>query len=181
MSAAPGGPETGELYLFTIATWVYTLHLDGIAAADEGIRSACDAIRAATEASAGNAAAERLVAGIRELVPKGEPATVAAAATKLYGDRVKDDLGVGDRSDRTSRIRKYHFSSKLPWLARIWERNGAEVRPGWLLVEHVTDEVTAADPNPWNEVDETRHLPVSDFLVLWELDGCSNVYIAPPG
>lgn len=180
MSAAPGGPETGELYLFTIATWVYTLHQDGIVASDEAIRTACDGIRAATDPTAGNAAAERLVAGIRETFPSSDPAVVAASATRLYGDRVKNDLGTGDRAERTSRIRKYHFSSHLPWLARIWERSGSEVRPGWLLVERVTDEVTAADPNPWNEVDETRHLPVSDFLVLWELDGCSSVHLSAP-
>ena len=175
MSAAPGA---GEQHLFTVATWVYTLHVDGVVAANEGVRSACDAIRAATDPAAGNAAAERLVAGIRELVPSGDPQAIAAAARSLYGDRAKDDLGAGDRVERTSRIRKYQFSSHLPWLARIWEREGDAVRPGWLLVERVTDELTAADPNPWNEVDETRHLPVHDFHVLWELDGCSNVYVA---
>lgn len=178
MSAAPGSPERGDLHLFTIATWVYTLHVDGIAASDDAIRSACDAIRAATDPAAGNAAAEQLVEGIRALVPSGEPSVVAAAATRLYGDRAKSDLGSGDRAERTSRIRKYHFASHLPWLARIWEREGGEVRPGWLLVERVTDEVTAADPNPWNTVDETRHLPVSDFLVLWELDDCTSVHLS---
>jgi hypothetical protein len=53
-----------------------------------------------------------------------------------------------------------------------------KVHPSWLLVERVTDEVTAMDPNPWNDVDEERHIPVQDFQVLWELDACSSVYVS---
>ena len=180
MSAAPGSPDRGDLHLFTMATWVYMLHVDGVEASDEGIRSACDGIRAATDPSVGNGAAEKLVERIRSLVSSGEPEAVSTAAVALYGDRARLDLGEGDRAERTARIRKYHFASHLPWLARIWEREGSAVRPGWLLVERVTDEVTAADPNPWNTVDETRRLPVSDFLVLWELDGCTSVHLSGP-
>jgi hypothetical protein len=167
-----------ELYPYTFATWVFTLHVDGVVADDAAIRTACDAIRQASEPAAGNAAGEALVHRVRELVPDGEPATIAAAARRLYGDRVKTDLGEGGRTERTSRIRKYQFSTQLPWLARIWERHDGQVRPGWLLVERLTDEVAAADPNPWNDQDEQRRIAVSDFQVLWELDGCTNLYLA---
>jgi hypothetical protein len=182
MSGAPAGTE---LFPYTFATWVFTLAVDGVVAADDRCREACEAIRAARDADSGNAAGELLVARLRELVGDGsDPDAVAGAARSLYGDRVRDDLGRGDREERTHRIRKYQFASQLPWLARIWERaaegeGGAAVRPGWLLVEQVTDEVAAADPNPWNEVDERRRLPVGDFQVLWELDGCTNLYVGP--
>ena len=45
-------------------------------------------------------------------------------------------------------------------------------------VDIVEAEVAAADPNPWNDVDETRRIPVGDFQVLWELDGCTAVHLA---
>ena len=167
-----------ELLPYTLATWVFTLHVAGVEAQDEAVRDACRRILAATDAATGNPASEALVAAIKKHGTDGEPDAIARAAQALYGDRIKRDLGEGDREVRTARIRKYQFASQLPWLARVWERANGQVRPEWLLVERVTDEVTAADPNPWNEVDETRHLPVQDFHVLWELDGCSNVYIS---
>ena len=166
-------PET--LTPYTFATWVFTLHVAGVRASDPKVAEACEAVLRATDAKAGNAAGEQLVASVRDLITDGD---VRRAAAGLYGDRVRGDLGEGDRDIRTSRIRRYQFAAQLPWLARIWERANGEVRPGWLLVERVTDEVTAADPNPWNDVDEVRHLSVHDFHVLWELDGCSNVYVA---
>ncbi|HHO53399.1 MAG TPA: hypothetical protein ENK18_21645 [Deltaproteobacteria bacterium] len=163
---------------YTIATWVFTLHVAGVHAADEQVSRHCQQVLEATEEQVGNAAGEALVARIRELLEGEDLDAVASLATALYGERVHRDLGSGDRSDRTARIRKYQFSSQLPWLARIWERQGGEVRPSWLLVERVTDEVTAADPNPWNDLEEERKLPVSDFHVLWELDGCSSLHLA---
>lgn len=163
---------------YTVATWVFTLHVAGVHAADEHVRRHCQQVLAATEEQAGNAAGEALVARIRELLAGDEPEHVAAVAASLYGDRVRQDLGTGDRVDRIARIRKYQFASQLPWLARIWERLDGEVRPSWLLVERVTDEVTAADPNPWNDIEEERRMAVSDFHVLWELDDCSSLYLS---
>jgi hypothetical protein len=171
------GSAGPELYPYTFATWVFTLHVDGVVADDDAIRAACDAIRQAKDATVGNAAGDQLVARVRVLVADSEPATFTTAARRLYGERVRTDLGAGDREERLARIRKYQFSTQLPWLARIWERHGNDVRPSWLLVERVTDEVAAADPNPWNEVDERRHLPVGDFQVLWELDTCTSLHL----
>jgi hypothetical protein len=172
---AGSAPPTETLTPYTFATWVFTLHVAGVRAADPQVAEACEAVLHASDPKAGNAAGEQLVSRVRELLASGE---VSDAARRLYGDRVRGDLGEGDRDSRTTRIRRYQFAAQLPWLARIWERANGEVRPGWLLVERVTDEVTAADPNPWNDVDEVRHLSVHDFHVLWELDGCSNVYVA---
>jgi hypothetical protein len=173
---SPTAPGT-ELFPFMFATWVFTLHVAGVTADDAVIRDACAAIKAASDEATGNQAGNTLVDRIRQLIPSDEPAAVREIAAKLYGDRVKGDLGEGDRAERTARIRHYQFNHQLPWLARIWERQDGRVVPTWLLVERVTDEVTAADPNPWNEHDETRHIPVNDFLVLWELDGCTSVYL----
>jgi hypothetical protein len=174
MAPASGAAE-GEHTPYTFATWIFTLHVAGVRASDPEVAEICDAVLHAKNDRSGAAAGERLVAKARALLD-GRDLTTAAVA--LFGERVRDDLGVGDRDARTTRIRRYQFASQLPWLARIWERAGESVRPNWLLVERVTDEVTAADPNPWNDVDEVRRLPVQDFHVLWELDGCSNVYLA---
>ena len=169
--------ETYDAVPYTVATWVFTLHVAGVHAEDGTARDCCQRVLEATDATAGNAAGEALVARVRELLASEDPDGVAQLAATLYGDRVQRDLGTGDRMVRTARIRKYQFASQLPWLARIWERRDGSVQPSWLLVERVTDEVTAADPNPWNDVDEERRLPVSDFHVLWELDGCSSLHL----
>ena len=162
---------------YTVATWVFALHVAGVAAADPEVASHCQRVLEASDPDVGNAAGEGLVQRIRQLLPGEDPDAVAATASSLYGDRIGRDLGAGDRMVRTARIRKYQFSSQLPWLARIWERHGDRVEPSWLLVERVTDQVTAADPNPWNDIDEERTLPVSDFHVLWELDACASLYV----
>ncbi len=167
-----------ELTPYTFATWVFSLHVAGVRATDAEIRTHCDGILAATEETIGTAAGEALVARVRALQSGDSPDQIGALAADLYGDRARRDLGTGDRMTRTARIRKYQFSHQLPWLARIWERGADGVQPSWLLVERVTDEVTAADPNPWNDIDEVRQLPVSDFHVLWELDACSSVHLA---
>jgi hypothetical protein len=163
---------------YTLATWVYVLHTLGIAGVDARVAQACDAVDAATDATAGNAAAEALVARIGELLAGADsPEAVKSAARALYGDGVDGDLGVGGRDQRIQRIRAYQFGRNLPWLARIWERHDGVVSPSWLLVERMTDEVAVMDANPWNDIDEKRRLPVDDFVVLWELDGCTSLSI----
>ena len=163
----------------TLATWVYLLHTGGVSAADERVAACCADLDAAEAEEAGNAAGESLVARVSELLGGTSPGDVGALASALYGDDVAADMGAGSREDRIHRIRKYQFSRGLPWLARVYERReDGVVSPGWLLVERVTDQVAAMDPNPWDDVDEDRVLPVEDFQVLWELDGCSSVHVA---
>lgn len=163
---------------YAVATWVFVLHVDGRTAADPELASACASVLSASEEAAGNAAGEQLVARVRALLAGDDPGGVEAFARSMYGERLVVGLGQGDREERLHKVRKHQFTSNLPWLARIWERSGDGVAPAWLVVERVTDEVTAMDPNPWNDIDETRHLPVSDFQVLWELDGCTAVAVA---
>lgn len=161
------------------ATWVYLLHVSGVDPADEGLAAQCAALDAAEDREVGDAAGLALVRRVSELVgDRVDPDAVKALADGVYPDRVGNDLGDGARSERTARIRKYQFGRNLPWLARIYERQeGGEVAPTWLLVNRVTDQVRALDFNPWNEVDEDRNLPVLDFQVLWELDGCTSLHI----
>lgn len=170
--------ESREALAYAVATWVFLLHVDGVAPGDAELASRCVAVMGATEENAGNAAGTALVERVRELLTGDEPGDVAAFASTVYGARAFTDLGAGSRDDRVHRIRKHQFSRNLPWLARIWERVDGRVAPSWLLIERVTDEVCAMDPNPWNDIDEERHLPVHDFQVLWELDGCTAVAVA---
>jgi hypothetical protein len=163
---------------YTFATWVFSLFVAGIEACDEEVATQCRAVADATEADTGNAAGEALVKRIADLVRNADPETVSAAARQLFGEHAASEMGDGDREARTHRVRRYQFSRGLPWLARIWERKSqGHVAPTWLLVERVTDQVSAMDPNPWNDIDEERVLPVQDFQVLWELDDCTSVHI----
>lgn len=157
----------------TFATWVAALHALGVRPADDAIAGHCDRL------AAEDAAAAALVAEIRRRLPDvGAVTAVRGAAEALFGPRTNGWLGEGDRAERLARIRKYQFGRQLPWLARIWERQpDGVVAPTWLLVEQVTDRVRAMDPNPWNDVDEARTLPVEDFQVLWELDGCTAIAV----
>ncbi len=168
----------GNLTL-AFATWVCRLHAAGIAASDAEIAAAVDAVAAAPDREQGDAAGARLVEWLeRALSEDPSPDGVLALARRLYGEAVAGDLGDGSREVRTARIRRYQFGRTLPWLARIIERHASGVvAPSWLLVERLTDQVRALDPNPWNDLDEERQLPVQDFLVLWELDGCPSVYV----
>ena len=172
--------EREDAFVYTLATWVYLLHADGLHADDEAVHDLCGAIDAATTAEAGDAAGLALVEHVRANVDDASGEAVAAYARQLYGRAVDTGLGEGDRQERTGRIRVYQFGVSLPWLARIWVRTPSEaVRPLWLLIERVTDEVIAMDPNPWDDVEEERHLPVNDFHVLWELDGCTSIAVRP--
>jgi len=168
----------GNLRL-AFATWVYDLHRAGVDPADEALQKACAELDGAGDTESGDAAGERLVRRVSALVGKATaPGAVGDLATKLYGAQIGSDLGTGSRADRTSRIRKYQFGRSLPWLARIYDRDAeGRVEPCWLLVEHLTDRVRAMDPNPWNDVDETRELPLQDFMVKWELDGCTALHV----
>jgi len=160
---------------YALATWVFLMHVGGVTPDDADLCAHCEAVAVAQDETAGDAAGEALVERVKAMLGGIDPNDVESFARSIYGDRVGTGFGEGARADRLSRIRKYQFDQNHPWLARIWERQEGQVAPVWLVVERVTDEVTAVDPNPWNDIDETRHIPVSDFQVLWELDGCTAV------
>ncbi len=157
----------------TFATWVVALHAAGVACSDEAIAVSC------TELMSGEGDASVLVGAIADRFPEGtEPDAVVAVATSLYPGATHTDLGEGDRSERLKHIRSRQFGRPLPWLARIVERNlNGQVGPVWLLVETVTSVVVTMDPNPWNDIDEARQIPLTDFQVLWELDACTSVSV----
>ena len=170
--------ESRDLGRVAFATWVYLLHAAGVRADDGAIASACAQIGEADNAETGDKAGEALMDRVDALFDgPAEPERALAVAGQLYGDRAVNELGAGDRDARTANFRKYQFGKGLPWLARIWERQEGKVAPTWLLVEKIDDLVHAMDPNPWNDIDEERKLPVNDFQVLWELDGCSAVHL----
>lgn len=165
---------------YTFATWAFELFVAGVDPADDSLSERLRTALTAKDPESGEAAGHSLVDRVAEILGADEgPDGVLAAAQGLYGERAKGDLGRGERDERTTRIRKYQFGARLPWLARIWERQeDGGVAPGWVVVEEMTDQVLAMDPNPWNDIDEKRVYPVSDFHVLWELDGCTSVHIA---
>lgn len=171
-------PEANLAYAFS--TWVYLLHAAGITPDDSELVTHCRAVDAAQASEEGDAAGGALVERVRSFLgSEADPDRVIAVAAQLYGSAVVSDFGAGERSDRNQRIRRYQFDRTLPWLARIYERQiSGAVRPAWVLVERVTDRVSLLDPNPWNDIDEDRKLPVSDFQVLWELDGCRSVAVS---
>ncbi|MCA9571754.1 MAG: hypothetical protein KC656_28145, partial [Myxococcales bacterium] len=143
-------PDPAVPLAYALATWVFLLHVDGVHADDAGLHEACEAVHSASDETTGNAAGERLVDRVRALLAGEGPTEVQAFASSLYGDRALFDLGEGDRGARTHRIRQYQFSRSLPWLARIWERQAdGAVAPTWMVIERVTDQVHAMDPNPW--------------------------------
>lgn len=158
-----------------VATWVYLLHTAGVRAADGALEQACEAVGAATAAADGEAAASQLVAAVSGALSE---ASVEAVARTWFGDRVSGGMGEGARDARTTRMRRHQFNSGLPWLARVVERApDGGVQANWLLVERVTDQVSVMDPNPWDDVDEERTVPLGDFQVLWELTGCSAIAV----
>lgn len=165
-----------------VAAWIFRLHEQGVTSLNEAIHKACVAIHQANDGpnrdAAGLALVDKVQAVVGDVEP--EPSQLLAIARDLFGDRVVHDMGQGTREERARRIRKRQFKQPLPWLARIWERHSdGRVAPNWLIIERVTDQVMAMDPNPWDDVAEQRMVPVADFQVLWELDGCPSVAIGP--
>ena len=164
---------------FTLSTWVFLQHAGGNAPSHEAIKEICETVSAATDGETGEVAGESLVAEISALLDGDSPTAVTGLAQAVFGQQALNTMGVGDRAERTHRIRQFQFESGLPWLARIWERDvDGKVSPVWIIIERVTDEVTAMDPNPWDDIDEERHIPINDFHVLWELDACTSIHLA---
>lgn len=176
---SPPPTRNHELLATTLATWIYQLSQRAVATDDPALDALCAEVTAALEPEVGDDAARRLVSAISLRIDGSEPEAVARWAASVFGDRASTRFGEDpDREERAHRVRKYQFARGLPWLARIWERVGDDVRPGWLIVASMTDVVTAADPDPWNEIEEERRIPIEDFLVLWELAGSASVHVA---
>lgn len=169
----------GLLTAATVTTWIYQLAQTGLSPEDPALREAIGRVSEADSEEAGDAAGLALMERVQAALGEGEPdaGQILAFAKGQYGDHAHHDLGQGAREDRAAAIRKFQFSHNSPWLAQIWERKASGVAPTWLLIGRAADAIYALDPNPWNDVDETRSLPWGDFQVLWELSGCTSLAV----
>jgi hypothetical protein len=162
----------------TLATFLFLVRRSGIALQDPTIEAACAAFD--TGGATVEALGTALVAAVRARVGGDRFEDVVAALRGLLGaDRVRTDLGdAPDREGRAANIRRAHFGQRLPWLAVIIDRTpDGDVGRHWVMVESFDEVVRAMDPNPWDDRDEERVLPVGDFMVQWELAGCPSIRI----
>ncbi|TNE89521.1 MAG: hypothetical protein EP330_10955 [Deltaproteobacteria bacterium] len=166
MSARPLR-EDGNLAV-TLSAWMVLLHRRAALPVDEDlaglVQGVCD-----------EASGTALVDAVRAAVGGSDPGSVLAFAQAQYGEEVHGGMGHADRDKAVRTIRRYQFARNTPWLCRIYERHHDVVQPTWVIVERVTDEVLLLDPEPFDDVEEERTLPLADFLVLWELDGATSV------
>lgn len=166
----------------TLATYVFLLRRSGHAVADAAVEAACAAFEGAGAAARGglDALGEALVAAVQGHLKGDAVEDVVAAVRAVFGGlAVRTDLGdAPEREARAAAIRRAHFGNHLPWLAVIVERlAGGDVGRRWVLVESFDEVAKVMDPNPWDEKDEERELPINDFLVQWELAGCPSVRV----
>lgn len=163
--------EDGNLGV-AVAAWLVMLHQRGCQVSDKALSEAIAAV-------VDDATGEALVRALRSRLGAGAPPEVAAFAEGLFGDRVIANFGEGSREERVARARRFGFSTNAPWLARVYARQGDVARPVWRVVQSLTDEVLALDPDPFDGLDEELRVPLADFLVCWELDGCTAVVVRP--
>jgi len=91
-------------------------------------------------------------------------------------ENIENSWQAAERDDLISSIRKHSFQSSLPWLAQIAERTDNKLVTHWVMVEKFTDNVICMDPYPWDDIDEEYELPLTDFMVRWELAGRNSIH-----
>ena len=179
---ADGVQGRSDAWTYTVATWIYLLHTSGLPISNGDVGLLLGAIDDSETEEVGEAAGLALVAYVLAAIDQPSVEAIVRFASGLVGAHVVSNLGAGERAERTARIRAYQFAESLPWLAQVWSRTpDAQVVPTWVLVERLTDQVQVMDPNPWDDVDEERRMPVTDFHVLWELSGCASVAVRAAG
>jgi hypothetical protein len=162
----------------TLATFTFLLRRAGRPIQDVAVDAACGAFEAGARTPTELGA--DLVAAVGVHLGGDEPKHVAAALDAILGAGAsRTDLGEGaDREARLGAIRRTHFGNPLPWLAQLVERTpDGRLVVRWVLVEGFDEVARVMDPNPWDDKDEERTLPINDFLVLWELTGCASVRV----
>ena len=168
--------KTGHLPV-TFATYVWLLHDLGHPTTDAGIAAACEELRGGDDAQS-EELANALLARVTEQLGDPDPTfeRVHEVAARLYGAlHIATDFG-GSRDERLREARRYEFLQGLPWLARIYDRfPDGTVGPHWVMVQRMTDVVRIRDPYPWDDLDEQYEMPVTDFLVKWELAGARGL------
>ncbi|HND00220.1 MAG TPA: hypothetical protein PKY30_19675 [Myxococcota bacterium] len=127
----------------------------------------------------GEALGQELVAVVQGYIGDGSPDAVIAGLKALLGAAVTADANYGDHRDaRLAGIRRTLFGRSTPWLAWVLERSPeGTLHSTCLLVEDFADKVVVMDPNPFNDIDESRRYSISEFLAIWELAGCRSLSI----
>ena len=97
--------------------------------------------------------------------------------TELYSDYDVNIFG-NDKNQNLKSIRSYQYHQKLPWIARIANRQADSIVEEWVMVEDVQDMVLCMDPYPWDDIEEDFELPTQEFLVRWELCNYTGVYVS---
>lgn len=178
-------PKSGNLPT-TLATWIFLLDRKGVTVDDPELRGACLALAdaAATEGPATGGAEQSasldalgqvLVSRVQSLLGSegAGPDGVVTLLNRLFGAAHVVTYAGTSREERLVHARAYEFRSALPWLAQIIDRfPDGTVGPHWVMVERVTDVVTCMDPYPWDDLDEEYQVPLTDFMVKWELADC---------
>ena len=154
---------------FTVSTFLLMARRDGATIADEAINAAIERIGAeGTTEGSGNA----LVAAVAPYLGDGGPDAILVGLNRLLGASLK--IGVIDGSSReaaAASLRRARFGSQAPLLAWIMERQGADNAAQCVLIEDTSGQITTIDPNPFNDIDETRAFHLEDFLTRLELAG----------
>ena len=172
MSETRANTKTGDSHV-AIATWIFLLDRKGIRPQDATLQGACDALAQGGQDADWDALGGALVDAVRaRLGPSDGEEAVLETLRAIYGaGHVASDAGAS-RDERLAHARSYEFRVGLPWLARLVDRfPEGRILPHWVMVERVTDTVTCMDPYPWDDVDEEYRLPLTDFMVKWELAG----------
>ena len=156
----------------TLATYVYLLDCSGNRAQEETVGATCDQIRDAIASDSDvEALGGQLAQQLESLLEGNDPGSLLA---KLYGETTLTSEFGADRLGRLQDIRRRQFESMTPWLAELVERSEqGEVKAHWVLVEKFDETVTCMDPFPFDRLEEERLMPLGEFVVKWELTGCS--------
>lgn len=156
---------------YTLATFTFLQRRAGARVVDPAVEAACAAV-AALEGGPDSAA--RLLEAVSAVVSTADVEGISRALGRIFGaERVQVDFASApDREGRLARVRRATFGDNRPWIAGVADRaaDGA-LGVHWVLVDGLYDTVRLLDPNPWNDVDEERMVPLGDFVVMWELAG----------
>ena len=171
-----------ESLAITLATFLFLVRRAGHTLLDPAVESACAAFTVASGVGGApvDVLGKALVDTVRARLAGARVEDVVAALGALLGEEhVFTDLGEApERDARIASIRRAHFGHSLPWLAVIIDRlPDGEVGRHWVMVEAFDEAARVMDPNPWDDKDEERSLPVNDFMVQWELAGCRSVRV----
>jgi hypothetical protein len=159
---------------YTVTTFLVMAHRAGFSVESPAFVELAERIGGQ---DSGEALGQELVAVVKEYIGDGSPDAVIAGLKTLLGDAVRADQNYGDHRDaRLAGIRRTLFGHSTPWLAWVLERSPAgQLGSTCLLVEDFADKVVVMDPNPFNDVDESRRYSISEFLAIWELAGCRSL------